>query len=716
MKKTLSVLLLSFICYVGSNYSQNLVTIEEVQYQDSVSLLTNGDLPSPYNGQTVKLRGIVMVRPVVNAQTDRRPIMWAGTRWVTYLQDDEGLAYPHFDGINVLQDDTTGPNQGTFFDLIDTAQVVEVTATITEYFTTTEGLILLTPVTPVSIIQQLSKRPDPKELQISDFINGSVLNPLAEKYEGEYIVLRNVITSDRDQNTGRFKINDLDGNSMFMWDQSGYFTKRSHRLTGLTTFEPPVDGSTLSYIRGILETRSTGYYIIPMYPNDIGEVLATPPFISNMKRNLPHVMTNQSVTITANIEDFDGTVDSAKLYYRIDGSSYNSVDMIFVSGFKYNADIPGVNSDSALVDYYIWTKDDEGNISTFPTNISNVRYFYLVLDRDITIQDIQYNPFDTDVSGYNGYRVPLTGVVTADTSDCTTSFALRIYIQNGQGPWSGIQVGTRGTNGSQIRGFQKGQLVTVNGLIWDDTGTPTFNVTRIDSTTSIQIISSGNPLPAPEIVQTNTIGTSGNGVVAKEQWESVLLRYNTVTVINENADFPSNFGEMFVSDGGGDTRVELEDGRHDYHNLSDPTRLYYVKTGSTFDALQGILYYSFGNYKLVPRNNNDFIGYNPVSVEDEGTIPTEYSLSQNYPNPFNPSTRINFSLPFESNVSLSVFNILGQEVKVLVNNQVQPVGNFNLTFDAKDLPSGIYFYRLTASGIGEGSRNFVDVKKMMLIK
>jgi len=717
MKKTLSVLIFSFICFVGLNFAQQSVTIEEVQYQDSVSLLTNGDLPSPLNGQTVKLRGVVMVSPLVNPQTDRRPIVWAGTRWVTYLQDPDGQVYERFDGINVVQQDTTGANQGTFFDLVDTAQVVEITLTVAEFNNTTQGDVLLSPVTPVSIIQQLTKRPDPIELNITDFYDDSVL-VLSEKYEGEYVIIRNVVTSDRNTSNGTFRINDANGNYMYMYDQSGYFTLRGHRLTGLTTYQPPVDGTTLSYIRGLIQTRFTGtavgYHIIPLYPGDI-QVGVTPPSISTVKRNLPQVMTNQAVTISANVTD-DGGVDSVKLYYRIDGGNYTSVNMTLGSGSTYSGNIPGVNSDSALVNYYIWSKDNDGNVSTMPAAISNVQYFYLVLDRNVTIQDVQYNPFGTDVSGYNGYRVPLTGVVTADTSDCTTSFALRIYIQNGQGPWSGIQVGTRGTNGATIRGFQKGQLVTVNGLVWDEPVTPTFNVTRIDSTTSVQIISSGNPLPTPEIIQTGTIGTSGNGVVAKEQWESVLMRYNDVTVTNENADFPSNFGEMFVSDASGDTRVELEDGRHDYHNLSDPTRLYYVKTGSSFDALQGILYYSFGNYKLVPRNNNDFIGYNPVSVENEGTIPTEYALSQNYPNPFNPSTRINFSLPFESNVRLSVFNILGQEVKVLVNNQVQPVGSYNLTFDARDLPSGIYFYRLTASAIGEAGRDFVDVKKMMLIK
>lgn len=714
MKSTLLMFVFFFLALVVQLNAQPLITIEEVQYIDSLTLVTYGDTASPYNNQIVKLRGVVMVRPVVDPQTDRRPIMWAGTRWQSYLTDHEGFVYSHFDGLNILQDDTTGQNQNTFFDLVDTAQVIEVTCTITEYYTTTEGLLLLTPVTPVSIIQQLPKRPDPTELQISDFMNNGFLNPLAEKYEGEYVIIRNVVTSDRNNSTGTFRINAGQGKYMFMYDQSGYFTKRGHRLAGLTTYDAPVDGTVLSYIRGVIQTRTDGYYIAPMYPGDI-EISVTPPAISMVKRNIAQVMTNQSVTISANITD-DGSVDSVKLYYRVDGGTYTPVVMNLAGGTKYSADIPGVNSDSSLVDYYIWAKDNNGNVSTMPSEITNVQYFYLVLNRNVTIQDVQYNPFGTDVSGYNGYRVPLTGIVTADTSDCTPAYALRIYMQNGQGPWSGIQIGSRGPNGNLVRGLQKGQKVTVNGLIWDDPVTPTFNVTRIDSTTSVTVISSGNPLPDPEVVQTSTIGTGGLGQIPKEQWESVLLRYNYVTVTNENADFPDNYGEMYVSDGSGDTRVELQDGRHDYHNLADPTRLYYIKTGSTFDALQGILYYSFGNYKLVPRNNDDFIGYHPVDVENEGKLPTQFALAQNYPNPFNPSTIINFSVPVESNISLSVFNILGQEVNVLVDNQIQQAGSYNLTFDARNLPSGIYFYRMTAFPLDGSNGNFVEVKKMMLVK
>ena len=154
MKKTLSVLFFSFICFVGINFAQPEVTIEEIQYLPDSILTTVGDQPSPLNGQQVKVKGIVMVSPLVNPQTDRRPIMWSGARWVTYLYDPDGQVYNEFDGINVLQMDTSAQYQGTFFDLIDTAQVVEITLTVNEFNTTTQGEVVISPVTPVTIIQQ----------------------------------------------------------------------------------------------------------------------------------------------------------------------------------------------------------------------------------------------------------------------------------------------------------------------------------------------------------------------------------------------------------------------------------------------------------------------------------------------------------------------------------------------------------------------------------
>lgn len=85
-----------------------------------------------------------------------------------------------------------------------------------------------------------------------------------------------------------------------------------------------------------------------------------------------------------------------------------------------------------------------------------------------------------------------------------------------------------------------------------------------------------------------------------------------------------------------------------------------------------------------------------------------FALHQNYPNPFNPNTKINYSLSDKSYVSVKVFDMLGREVAALVN-QEQPVGNYQLEFNAADLSSGIYFYRIQAG-------QFVETKKMILMK
>ena len=109
-----------------------------------------------------------------------------------------------------------------------------------------------------------------------------------------------------------------------------------------------------------------------------------------------------------------------------------------------------------------------------------------------------------------------------------------------------------------------------------------------------------------------------------------------------------------------------------------------------------------------------------LGVEDDnnGTIPTNYSLKQNYPNPFNPNTRIEFSLPMESNVKLVIYNILGQEIIRLADNQMS-AGNHSISWNANDeggnkLTSGIYLYKLTASGIN--GNEFQDTKKMILLR
>jgi hypothetical protein len=108
--------------------------------------------------------------------------------------------------------------------------------------------------------------------------------------------------------------------------------------------------------------------------------------------------------------------------------------------------------------------------------------------------------------------------------------------------------------------------------------------------------------------------------------------------------------------------------------------------------------------KLLYMLNNGTLSVQPIG----GTLPEAYALEQNYPNPFNPSTTISFSLPHAGQVSLKVFNMLGQEVATLVDGN-HTAGTYQVQFNATGLSSGVYFYKLT-------SGDFSQVKKMTLVK
>jgi len=100
--------------------------------------------------------------------------------------------------------------------------------------------------------------------------------------------------------------------------------------------------------------------------------------------------------------------------------------------------------------------------------------------------------------------------------------------------------------------------------------------------------------------------------------------------------------------------------------------------------------------------------------------PDKYFLSQNYPNPFNPSTKINYSIPNvethgHASVQLKVYDVLGREVSVLVNKQQKP-GNYEINYNASNLTSGVYFYRIRATPSGGQAGEFIETKKMLLLK
>jgi len=134
-----------------------------------------------------------------------------------------------------------------------------------------------------------------------------------------------------------------------------------------------------------------------------------------------------------------------------------------------------------------------------------------------------------------------------------------------------------------------------------------------------------------------------------------------------------------------------------------------IPTDLTADTSYKIIIASIADPSIIDTSNASFSitppsGVEPVNLE----IPNDYNLFQNYPNPFNPSTKIKYALPTNEFVSLTVYNVQGKTITTLVNEQ-KFAGTYQVIFDATDLPSGVYFYRLKTG-------NFVNIKKMVIFK
>ncbi|MCC6395993.1 MAG: T9SS type A sorting domain-containing protein, partial [Bacteroidetes bacterium] len=170
-----------------------------------------------------------------------------------------------------------------------------------------------------------------------------------------------------------------------------------------------------------------------------------------------------------------------------------------------------------------------------------------------------------------------------------------------------------------------------------------------------------------------------------------------------------------ASDSGGNkqkVRTGWVQALHDYDRrlvqyYTDTLDCSYSTSADIYTAATGG--YPVGDLNWFPDRYTAWKNDPTVGVDDTpGATPESYALSQNYPNPFNPSTTIKFELPAASLVRLSVFDLLGREVSVLVNEQ-RSAGVHDVTFDAGRLASGVYLYRLQAG-------DFVQAHKMVLLK
>ncbi|HSW55542.1 MAG TPA: T9SS type A sorting domain-containing protein, partial [Ignavibacteriaceae bacterium] len=209
----------------------------------------------------------------------------------------------------------------------------------------------------------------------------------------------------------------------------------------------------------------------------------------------------------------------------------------------------------------------------------------------------------------------------------------------------------------------------------------------------IQITSGGSNLPpsAPEL-----LSPEDNDTVSVSNPIAFLWRAST-----DPDNDPITYALRIFGSGVDTTIAGLNDTTLQFNGSGN------LQPGNSF---QWKVTASDGNLSAESATRNFYVSF-PTNIEDEqivNLLPTEYSLSQNYPNPLNPSTSIQYAISSMQFVQLKVYDILGNEVATLVNEEKQP-GIYEVNFSASDLSSGMYLYRIQAG-------SFVETKKMILIK
>jgi hypothetical protein len=283
--------------------------------------------------------------------------MYFGAALGTYIQSAQDSLWS---GLNVYEADST--KYATQFDLCDTASTYEFTGVVSPYGMATELILVTAPVPiPVNLISQQAHRPKPIILTLDSCFNADgSFNVKLRKYLGMYVSFQpdathpNLITSNLITGTGStaggFNIDNGNGRMIQTYAQSKYY-KTGSSYTLRPTYTPPQNGTYMSYISGLLEAYNNTWEIVPLYPNDIGPMKATPPTIANCRRNPGVVPQNTPVTVSCTAVGNQGAiVQKLQLFYTVNGVLDSLVMTNPVApDTLYKGIIPGIAGDNALI-------------------------------------------------------------------------------------------------------------------------------------------------------------------------------------------------------------------------------------------------------------------------------------------------------------------------------------------------------------------------------
>ncbi len=678
------------------------VTIQQIQDVPAATLGACVD-SSSYNGDTVTVTGVVVTHPDSNSLTNT-------TRAQIWIRN----GYGPFSGLDVIQ--FFDPSQNGMSSLLP-GDSVQITGSIVEFG---GGETEIIPVDNANItILGSGANIQASVVQACDLNNSNQENqlPTGEPLEGLYVELQNVTVVSVDPFSGGTRVSFVvqDGNGCRVNISDRFLVQRLPNGNPAGTFVAPAVGAQYDYIRGIVQhspngctgSGGRGYEVQPTRESDydLNDSLSCPT-ASNIMRNIITPTSSQAVTVSADIEDLDG-VASATLYYAVgvSNNSYTPVSMTLGSGSATNgnwsADIPA-QSDGSFVKYYICTSDVNGNSCCFPDVPGSFDpLFYRVRDNGTTIFDVQFVPssFSNGTSGYLDMEVTVEGVVTASAEANNLGF---VFIQQeNELAWAGIMC----TDNPSLATLQVGQKVNITGTVREN-----FGFTRIQDVSSVQVNGTGTITPLqldPSVFTTYDFATN-------EAYEGMLIELTNpqgqIFVVNENADAPSNFAEWRLGtdqfDPSNGTRVltgRVTSSAYSSLNVSFVNDVQWASTdgimnvspvvvsaGDNFDWVRGVIAYTFGNMKILPRNDLDFSG--GVSVSDG----LGHSIAA-YPNPVNDQFNLDYTFSTtQVNATANVYDLMGRNLKQVRLSEVAG----KEVIDMQDLSAGAYILQISSDNAG----------------
>ena len=664
--------------------------------------LAAGSINSPLLGDTVIVRGIVTIPPVVKFSDDNRKIMIAGNRnYAIYLADEKATEYA---GMPVICDTS---NAASNFIRLKVGQLIEVPIRITAFpsnnkLGTSQGEVISKGI--VDFIDDGIALPTIPKVNIADFQTGKITGPsynlaTGSKYIGMKVEFTNLTVVSAVKSTSQrttIIVSDDQGNEMYLRDQSNYFRTDAVQLA---SFVAPTDGAKILSLKGYISTNSAGgqpipFMISPGIPEDLTlDMSAAPPVLTSCRstRVKAFPASSETVPIAIGLRQGAKPMSAVNVVYTFNGGTAQNAMATKVNDTLWTATIPATSSESLVRWKVIAT--DSANI-TVKSPIGDTAYiYYRVLDRTPKISDIREQFIPNGASQYESYAVKISGTVIASASDIPNELANapRVYIQDDIKPYSGIYVRTTSPT-SVVRAFPRGSKVEVTGIIREN-----FGVTSLDSVKNqdASLVSTNGENYSPVVVTTDMFARKRQGETSAEQWESMLVTFKNVKVADTNADGASDFGELNVVNASAfgtpnesmtKMRVETNDGSTSYA-VSPKMNKVVLQKGASLESLTGIMFFSFGNYKLVPRDNNDIV-LGATSVLNDSH--EQYDVSV-YPNPANQSGTLSITVPQSMNASIQVFSSLGTLASTIHNGFISE-GNHN--FLLHNLPSGLYTVRL----------------------